>query len=188
MLTLFLDLIDSPEEKDRFTYVYNTYNSYLYHYIMRMVRNEYTAQDILQDVFLRIAKNIYRIDISNEIKLKEYLRIIAHNRALTYITKQNDRIKHEIPLDYNSFNNCNDMQKNINIDNIVNNISMEHAVTIIRTLKRDYRDILVLRYVYEKHLSEIAEIFDSTPNEIRKKIMRAEKKLTKLLSRENIDF
>lgn len=61
MLILFLDLIDSIEGKDNFIYLYKTYNSYLYNYILKMVKDSYAAQDILQEVFFRAAKNIHKV-------------------------------------------------------------------------------------------------------------------------------
>lgn len=188
MLILFLDLIDSPDDKDRFTYIYNKYNSYLYHYILMIVRDSHIAEDALQDVFFRVAKNIHKINFSDEIRLKKYLKVIAYNRALTYSKKLTERTKHERAFDENLDSNLDDSQESTNLENIIEKVSMERAVSAIRSLNSEYRDILILRYVYDKRQREIAELFNTTPEAIRKKIMRAEKKLFKLLSKEDFDI
>lgn len=188
MLILFLDLIDSPDDKDRFTYIYNKYNAYLYHYILMIVKDKHIAEDALQEVFLRIAKNIHKINFSDEVKLKKYLKVIAYNRALTYYQRMSARTKHERPFDDNLDSKLDDSQESTNLENILEKISTERAMAAIKSLDREYRDILILWYVYNKRQREIAELFNTTPEAIRKKIMRAKKKLLKMLSMEDFDI
>lgn len=65
-----------PEE------VWNTYSSELRAYIMRRVPDKYEAEDILQEVGIRIQKNACKIrDITN---VQAWLYRIAHNLIVDY--------------------------------------------------------------------------------------------------------
>ena len=56
------------EEKNKFESVYNRYKSAMFNKAVSIVKNESDAEDILQEAFIKIAKNIKSID---DIKSKE---------------------------------------------------------------------------------------------------------------------
>lgn len=67
------------------------------------------------------------------------------------------------------------------LDNIIDKISVENTIKLIRSMERGYRDVLLLNHVYNKSMREIAEIIGNTPEAVRKKITRAEKKLAVMI-------
>lgn len=66
-----------------FADVYDQYSLTLHHIIMKMVHSEDAADDLLQDVFLRLWK--YRKNIDPDKSFKGYLFITAKNTALKYL-------------------------------------------------------------------------------------------------------
>ena len=65
MLDACLALLDTDEEKQRFTAIYNE-NKRLVHYIARRVlKDEQLAEDVTQDVFLRLAENFTKLSQKN---------------------------------------------------------------------------------------------------------------------------
>lgn len=97
-----LVLIYKKDEK-AFTYLYDMYSKSLFSVINVLVRNTEEAEDVLQDVFVKIWKNM---DSYNESKGRFYTWIlnIARNTSIDKLRSKN-------------FNNS---QKNLSSDNFVN--------------------------------------------------------------------
>jgi RNA polymerase sigma-70 factor (ECF subfamily) len=97
-----LVLIYKKDEK-AFTYLYDMYSKSLFAVINVLVRNTEEAEDVLQDVFVKIWKNM---DTYNESKGRFYTWIlnIARNTSIDKLRSKN-------------FNNN---QKNLSSDNFVN--------------------------------------------------------------------
>ncbi|WP_366183751.1 sigma-70 family RNA polymerase sigma factor [Flavobacterium ovatum] len=97
-----LVLIYKKDDK-AFTYLYDMYSKSLFSVINVLVRNTEEAEDVLQDVFVKIWKNM---DSYNESKGRFYTWIlnIARNTSIDKLRSKN-------------FNNS---QKNLSSDNFVN--------------------------------------------------------------------
>ena len=97
-----LVLIYTKDEK-AFTYIYDMYSKSLFAVINTLVKNQEEAEDVLQEVFVKIWKNI---DSYNEGKGRFYTWIlnIARNTSIDKLRSKN-------------FNNS---QKNLSTDNFVN--------------------------------------------------------------------
>lgn len=97
-----LVLIYQKDEK-AFTYLYDMYSKSLFAVINVLVKNKEEAEDVLQEVFIKIWKNI---DSYNESKGRFYTWIlnIARNTSI-------DKLRSK---------NFNDSQKNLSSDNFVN--------------------------------------------------------------------
>lgn len=65
MLFIYLSMIDSPEDSDKFTEIYNKYKSIMHHVAFRILKNTQDAEDAVHEAFLKLAKNISKIgDVS----------------------------------------------------------------------------------------------------------------------------
>ena len=97
-----LVLINQKDEK-AFTHIYDMYSKSLFSVINMLVKNREESEDVLQEVFIKIWKNI---DSYNESKGRFYTWIIniARNTSI-------DKLRSK---------NYNDSQKNLSSDNFVN--------------------------------------------------------------------
>ena len=57
MLTLYLQMLDTPEEKVRFEEVYLTYRGLMYHTANRILHNRQDAEDAVHNAFLQVIKH-----------------------------------------------------------------------------------------------------------------------------------
>jgi RNA polymerase sigma factor (sigma-70 family) len=100
------------QDKAAFEYLYNQYSATLLGVIMRSIQDEAIANDLLQDVFVKIWKNIGGYDASKG-RLYTWMLNIARNTGIDYLrSKQN---KQE--------------SQNQNLENVVNTIDKSHQVT-----------------------------------------------------------
>ena len=56
MLSLYLAVLDDQSKEEQFIDVYNTYKRLVYHTAYKIMSDSYLAEDVLQEVFLYVAK------------------------------------------------------------------------------------------------------------------------------------
>ena len=61
--------------------------------------------------------------------------------------------------------------------------NLDHVLIQIKSLKKEYRTILKLRYFDDLSLKQIEEILDESPSTVRVKLFRAKKMLANKLDR-----
>lgn len=125
LLSIILSSVDmNTEEKSKFESIYYRHKNALFHQAMSIVNNEKDAEDVLQEAFIKIAKNLKLI---NDIKSKEtvsFLIVITKNTAYDYIRKSSKIV--ELPLSESE----GALDEN-SLDNLVGNIEYQEIVSII---------------------------------------------------------
>ena len=70
LLALYLSVLDDRNFEEDFTEVYNTYKRLVYHTAYKIMDDSYLAEDVLQEVFLYVAKNFSKIHRENQMPLR----------------------------------------------------------------------------------------------------------------------
>jgi RNA polymerase sigma factor (sigma-70 family) len=80
------DLIEMLRRQDRkaFNYLYDNYSDALYGVVLKVVKSEETAQDLLQDIFVKIWKNISQYDTGKG-RLFTWMLNIARNSSIDWL-------------------------------------------------------------------------------------------------------
>ncbi len=65
-------------------------------------------------------------------------------------------------------------------DDVAVKVESDDLIEKIRSLKEEYRDVLVMRYLSEMSVSEIASTLEKTPNNVRVLLHRAKKALQEI--------
>ena len=60
-MMIYLQMIDSPEDRSKFEQIYMEYRSMMFHIANRILTNEQDAEDAVHEAFLKIAENIEKI-------------------------------------------------------------------------------------------------------------------------------
>ena len=74
-----------------FEKIYNRYEKRLYYYILKLTKEELIAEELLQDVFLKIWDN--RKTINPDLNFQAYIYKIANNKSLDYLRSKARREK-----------------------------------------------------------------------------------------------
>jgi len=61
ILTYYLLLLDSDEEKDQFSQIYNTYRNLMHFVARRILNDDYLAEDAVHNAFLKVVKHLDKI-------------------------------------------------------------------------------------------------------------------------------
>lgn len=134
------------------------------------------AEDILQEVFIKIYRNLNNYDPS--LKFSSWIYRITHNQTVDNIRK-NSKNK-SVPIlndDWGRIIDKFDLHGYIESDEIRNKI-----VTIIEGLPTKYKEVLYLRFLEEKTYEEISDIIKKPKGTVSTLINRGRKILQQKLS------
>lgn len=144
-----------------------------------ITRDIHLAQDILQETFI---KALSQLDsLQNPEKMGAWLSTIATRTAIDYIRKENriEKAEYDETLARNK-----QVEITSTVEDLVEyNLIVEEILNRILDLKKEYREVLLLRYMQELSQKEIAELTNLKIGTVKSRLHRAEKALKTNLSR-----
>lgn len=160
---LFLMMIDAPDDRSRFCILYETYRHLLLTVAMDVLGDSYLAEDAVQETFLRIARNMDKIDEIHSRQTKRYLISTARNAAIDLYRKQDRQRRREV--------NVEDAEAMMPVSYL--ETDMDNAVLdILKNLPEKYREVFLLKYSAGMENSQIAKICGIRETTVRQRIAR----------------
>ena len=165
-------------DKQAFIKAYDLYVDQLYRFIYFKVGSREEAEDICSAVFLKTWNYILQDSLRDHKTLKALLYKITRNSIIDHYRKNKDR--GNISLDGDNGIEVIDEKQNA-----ARNMELKTDLFVLETklpeLKEEYREVIILRFVNELSIKEIADILDKPKGNIRVLIFRALKALKELL-------
>lgn len=156
--------------------IYDYYITKIYRFIFFKVPSREIAEDLTSEVFTKTLS--YLTNPDKKVKnLQAFLYQTARNLVIDYYRKNNQK---EIPLLQEGDENYvpdlmsdqNKSKKKIEI-----NLDVIELKKKIKNLKDEYREVIILRYLDEYSIKEIARILDKSNGAVRVLLHRAVKAL-----------
>lgn len=82
MLTFYISMLETEEQQDKFSYIYQNYAGFMYHVAKEVVKEHYLAEDVVHETFLQLIRIIDKVHIDDELTLRAFLRRVTHNKAV----------------------------------------------------------------------------------------------------------
>jgi len=163
--------------RDTINLIYETHNKMLYNYLLRHVRNENDAFDIMQETFVKLIDNIEKIQMGKE---KSWLFTVARNIMINNWKKYN---KVSFSLLTNDDGTEVDIQdERYDVQNeYIKDVEKKCVEEQINKLKVKEKDVVIMKYINNLSINEIAEITKFTISNIKVKLFRARIKLKNLI-------
>lgn len=95
-MLIYLQMIETPEDEDKFTEIYEAYLGLAHHVALGHMKNEHDAWDVVHHVFMKIAENIKNVEPVSP-KTKQYIVTMIDNRAIDVFRVRN---KHPVASVY----------------------------------------------------------------------------------------
>ena len=171
---IYLNMIQSEEDRSKFEEIYTTYRQTMLYVANRIVRDQYLAEDIIHQAFLKIIDNLDRINETNCHKTKGYIVVIVQNLSIDFYRKR----KRENNISFNELELYVEDIKN-NEDSMMNDV--EEAIS---KLPINYLTVLRLKFSHGNSYSEISEMLGISETNVRQRISRGKKMLQEILDRE----
>ena len=161
--------------RDKIIEWYDAYSVAIFKYILKLIKDEQQAEDLMQDTFIKAYTYRKNIDYP-----KTFLYTIAHNITIDYIRKRK-------PL--NMFEGFFSMQKDPrpSVESIVEvRESSKELYDALDVLKPAYRDAIILREIEGLSVRETAEILGWSESKVKSTTFRGKKALQKHLAEEGV--
>lgn len=173
-------LYSRVKNKDRkaFAEAYDLYIDEIFRFVFFKIGNKEEAEDITSSVFLKTWNHIQNNSITDSKTLRALIYKIARNSVIDHY-RENSR-KNILAEDEFVENDIEDERQDIlKKTEVLSDMSIVERG--LSELKDEYREVIVLRFIEELSISEIADILDKSKGNIRILTFRALKALKDLI-------
>jgi RNA polymerase sigma-70 factor, ECF subfamily len=174
----------SKANPDFFQFIISRYQESLFRYAKRIGNfSQEDVEDILQEVFVKIYRNLNDYDTS--LKFSSWIYRITHNQTVDYIRK-NAKKSGDVSIEYNDL--INFLKSSVSPErDIVSQDCIDHVRRVIDELPLKYREVLILRFMEDKDYEEIVDILKKPKGTIATLINRGRKMLIDELKKNGIE-
>ncbi|MFZ1561966.1 MAG: RNA polymerase sigma factor [Saprospiraceae bacterium] len=169
-----LNLIISLDKRNEgFRYLVAKYKEKLYWHIRRMVENHEDADDVLQNTFLKVVKNIE--GFQRQSSLFTWLYRIATNEGINFLNAKKNR--------YHEITDVSALQNVASYESVNETIVLQSLASAIKTLPDKQKLVFNLRYYDELPYQDIADITDTSVGALKASYHLAVKKIEEHLKK-----
>lgn len=158
---------------DAFVELYNNMYQKVYFLALSIVKDQYLAQDVVQETFINVYNSIHTLN--NNMTFIAWLDRITYNCALKIIAKNE-----EMPID-------NDLVENVYstadreepLEMVITKEKAQSMMDMILDLSPEYRTTLLLKYYEGMKLEEIASCMECSVGTVKSRLSRGKNALRK---------
>ena len=172
---------NGSQDREAFIEAYDLYVDQIYRFIYFKVSSSDEAHDLTSAVFLKTWNYIQTNSLKDVNTLRALIYKIARTSVIDHYRKNYqvdsiDRKDKEIDIP----DERQDIKKQAEVSSDIQTVEEK-----LKELKGEYREVIILRFIDELTIKEIAEIVDKTRTNTRVLLHRATKALRELMEEEN---
>ena len=146
--------------------------------VVRLVAVTENAEEVYQDVFMKVFSNIGQHD-AGRASLRTWISRIAYNEAISFLRRK------RLPVVYfEDRGHEADKLSDAEVDETLGHANAETVQLIRAALKHlppEERALVTMFYYEERSLKEIADITESIPTTVASRLSRTRKKLCRII-------
>lgn len=163
---LFLQV--KSKDHEAYGRFYDLYVDKVYRFVFFKVNSVEDAKDLTSEVFLKTWQ--YIKDDKKIKNLNAFIYMVARNCVIDFYRNRAKKNENE---EFVSETHFNIIDKDNIAKRIGNDLEMSQIVKALSQLKNEYREAIILHYLDELSVKEIAQILDKTPGAVRVLVFRA---------------
>ncbi len=172
---LLLEFRDPSQKERAFTAIIKKYQEKLYWHIRRMVVNHDDANDVLQNMFIKVWKGLD--NFREDSQLYTWLYRIATNECLTFLEQEKKRSVVSLEDEMDS-----GLSNKVKADSEFDANKLEWRLQVaIQQLPEKQRVVFNLRYYDEMPYQEMSRILDTSEGALKASYHHAAKKIEEFL-------
>lgn len=174
--------VESLKDQNKFAILVERYEQKLLRYIKRLTGHyNDQSEDILQEVFIKIYRNLNNFDAS--LKFSSWAYRITHNESINHIRKKKETTPIETD-DTETANLINILESDTDIQKEASQKELAAKIRkVIYKLPKKYRDVIILYYLEDKDYQEISDILKKPKATVGTLLARAKSKFKHLYER-----
>lgn len=169
----------SKSDLEKTERLYLKYSRYMYRVAYSVLKDDFSADDAVQNAVIKAMKNLDSIDEADESRTASYLCIIARNEAKRLYRSNHRNVStddHENAIDM--------LASPFDTENmVISNETIQEIRTFVNNEKPDYRDTFILHFYKEYTVKETADIMHSKEDTIYKRLQRIKAKIQDALGK-----
>ena len=173
-------------DRRAFEELVNLYKDKIFHLSYRILGNVQEAEDIVQETFLRVFRNLHRYDENQ--KFSTWIYRIATNQCIDRIRKR----KHNYSLDAeimdgegSDWYSMLPAYEETPESKLLVAETKQEIQKAIYALPAKYKTVIILRYLHDLSLQEISEVTEMPITTIKTRVHRGREYLRKYLNLDN---
>lgn len=176
------ELILRAKQGDVFSFelLIKNYQHKIYNLALYKTNDPYLAEDIAQEVILKIYQKITQFNFKGS--FQNWVYRITYN-TINDLTK---KFKQYISLDDNETTVSLHQDISTSDTDLQDQLFVEKLKSLIKKLPHKFQFVLILYEIEGKNYQEIAEILNITEGTVKSRLHRARKKLKKLAEKEKL--
>lgn len=162
-------------DREAFALLYMRYFDRVYSYLRLLFRDPHEAEDATQQVFVKVLEALPGYERREGVPFRAWLFVIVRNHALSALRRRG-RIQLEEPdeLAWRRERGARDDGEDVSA---LRWLSDQELLKFIERLPLSQQQVLVLRYMLDLSIAQVAEILERTPNEVELLQRRAQQVL-----------
>jgi len=173
---IFLLAFAEPDTQAKFEYLYSKYKNLMFHKAWEIVHDYMLAEDCVSEAYIRIYRNMYKLEDADSPKTIAFMVTVARNVAISMIQKRKTETPDELdearPDDFNLEST------------VLSEMNAQRIYAMMGSLDEQSRNIFMMKFAYDMPHREIAEQLGITENNVNVKLHRAKKKIAAMLRKE----
>ena len=165
-------------KKEEFTKIYTDYINKIYRFVYLKVETQEIAEDITSKVFMK-AWQAYNKKLTNIENINAFLYRIAQNSVIDHYRGKG---RLQISSSHDTIQ-LSDDRTNIYEKTVLND-DIEKMKSAIKDLKKEYQDVIILHYLEDMSVAEVAGVLGKSETNVRVMIHRGINALRKKLIEE----
>ena len=171
------EIIDSVRKGNDSDYsiIVNRYKNKAFSMLKRMLKNEFDAEEVLQDCFLKAYNSLN--NFKGEAKFSTWFYRIVYNSALTKLSSQKRKVENEMTSVEDHF----DLESQYNADDVEKKDIQEFVQDIITKLPERHSAVITMFYLSEMSIEEISDIMGISISNVKVMLHRSRNSLRDLI-------
>ncbi|MCA9365445.1 RNA polymerase sigma factor [Candidatus Kaiserbacteria bacterium] len=168
-----------------FGHIIERYESKMRRYIRRLgVREPEDQDDVLQEIFMKVYKNINGFDV--QLSFSSWLYRIAHNESISWYRKKSVRPEGHLVFDSEEILEFQETMLDSSEVSHDKQLNAQEVSRALESLDQKYRDVLVLRYFEHKEYEEISDILKIPIGSVGTLIHRGKNQLHQIINHDAV--
>jgi RNA polymerase sigma factor (sigma-70 family) len=168
-----VDLIVTSHDPIFFKVLYERYVFMVYNKCLSFSKNNHEAEDICQDIFLKLIDKIQTFKGAS--KFSTWLYAFTYNHCVNYYHRNKFKKYQKNALNIDQI--CEDTSKQGYEDDSNQTLQLERLNVVMGLISRDDKEILISKYQEFKSIKDLMKLHNVGESAIKMRIKRAKEKL-----------